>query len=172
IEIVTLFSSVYCCVMAKLRKIDPRNRVIAYDDAAADDQVPQMGITRGDDRPNEWIVRTEIARMRQVEDRKIGKLAGSNHATILQAEHAGAIDRRPAHHGRNGHCTSALGGTHRVAGKSGKDSLRALDEHGGHASVPTSLSCQAPSANLDSPTMMMNRPTPASVISKSAANMR
>src|SRR3989442_13158323 len=85
-------------VMAKLRKVNSRNCTIAYDDAAADDQMPQVGVARASDRSNERIVQAEIARMRQVEDRKIGELAGSDHATIPEAEHAGAVGAPPAHH--------------------------------------------------------------------------
>src|SRR5215467_15637989 len=85
-------------VMAKLRKVNSRNCTIAYDDAATDDQMPQMGVARASDRSNERIVQAEIARMRQIEDRKVGELAGSDHASILEAEHAGAVGARPAHH--------------------------------------------------------------------------
>src|SRR5262245_7295926 len=61
---------------------------------------------------------------------------------------------------------------HGLAGQSGQDSRHPLDVYDSHAPVPTSLSCHAPSASLDRPTMMVNRPTPASVIRRSAANMR
>ena len=44
------------------------------------------------------------------------------------------------------------------------------DQH--HVSAPTSLSCHCPSASLDSTIMSVNRPTPASVMRNSAANMR
>src|SRR5262245_23823880 len=59
---------------------------------------------------------------------------------------------------------------HRIARQAGEDPLRAGNER--HASAPTSLSCHAPSASFDRPTMMVNRPTPASVMRNSAANMR
>ena len=59
---------------------------------------------------------------------------------------------------------------HRRAGQAGEDALGALDQH--HVSAPTSLSCHCPSASLDSMVMSVNRPTPASVMRKSAANMR
>jgi hypothetical protein len=98
-------------VMAELSEINPGNRAIAYDDATADDQVPQVGIARASDWPDERIVQTEIARMRQVEDRKIGKLARGNHAAILEAEHAGTISARPAHDVFDRHRAGALGGT-------------------------------------------------------------
>ena len=67
-----------------------------------------MGVARASDRSNERIVQAEIARMRQVEDRKIGELAGNDHATILEAEHAGAIGARPAHHVLDGDRAGAL----------------------------------------------------------------
>src|SRR5260370_32995117 len=89
-------------VMAEVRKVNSRNCTIAYDDAAADDQMPQVGVARASDRSNERIVQAEIARMRQVEDRKVGELAGSDHATILEAEHAGPIGAPRAPPGLDG----------------------------------------------------------------------
>src|SRR6266851_5394570 len=61
---------------------------------------------------------------------------------------------------------------HRRAGETGENSLGALDQEGGHESAPTSLSCHAPSATLERATISVNRPTPASVMSNMAANMR
>ncbi len=58
------------------------------------------------------------------------------------------------------------------ARKPGEDPRRAVDEHRRHVSAATSLSCHWPSASFESPTMMENSPTPASVMRKSAANMR
>ena len=64
------------------------------------------------------------------------------------------------------------GRTHGRAGKPGEDACSALNECRGHASAPTSLSCHWPSASFESPVMIVNSPTPASVMRKSAANMR
>ena len=64
------------------------------------------------------------------------------------------------------------GGADRIARKPGENSLRALDQRRGHVSAATSLSCHWPSASLDKPIITANRPTPASVMRKSAANMR
>src|SRR5258707_9616093 len=51
-------------VVAELSEVNPRNRAIVYDDAAAHDQESQMGLARGSDWSDERIVQTEIARMR------------------------------------------------------------------------------------------------------------
>src|SRR5262249_7657917 len=59
---------------------------------------------------------------------------------------------------------------HGLPGQPREYSLRAVDE--GHVSAPISLSCHSPSASLESPIMVANSATPASVMRKSAANMR
>src|SRR6516165_5256871 len=59
---------------------------------------------------------------------------------------------------------------HRLAEEPGEDTLCALNER--QFSAPTSLSCQLPSASLERPIITANRLTPASVIRRSAANMR
>src|SRR3974377_575724 len=59
---------------------------------------------------------------------------------------------------------------HGPARQPGENTPRPLDES--HVSAPTSLSCQFPSASLERPTIPANRPTPASVMRRSAANMR
>ena len=61
---------------------------------------------------------------------------------------------------------------HGIAGASGKNAGRVLDQHRGHVSAPISLSCQLDSASRDTATMIANNATPVSVIRKSAANIR
>src|ERR1700722_2692637 len=59
---------------------------------------------------------------------------------------------------------------HRLARQPGENPFRTADQC--HASAPPSLSCHCPSASLESATMKTNNATPASVMRKSAANIR
>src|ERR1700730_11545076 len=72
-------------VTAQSCEVNPWNLAVVDDDATADDQLPRMGIAPAGDRSDERIVQAEIARMRKVEDREIGKLAGRDRAGILEA---------------------------------------------------------------------------------------
>src|SRR5262249_47406300 len=84
-------------VVAKLVEIEPWDRAIGDDDAAADQKVAQMGGPASGHRAEQRIVQAELAWMRQLEDGEIGELARRDDAGVVEAKNARAVAARPPH---------------------------------------------------------------------------
>src|SRR5262245_53741362 len=95
-------------IVAKLVEIEPGDRAIGDDDAAADEKIAQMGGTAGGDRAEQRIVQAEITRMRQLEDGEIGELARRDDAGVVEAENARAVAAPPTHDLLDAHDGGAL----------------------------------------------------------------
>src|SRR6476660_9891125 len=103
-------------IMAELLEIEPGDRAVVDDHAAADDEMAQMRGAGRRDRPEQRVMQAEIARMRQLEDGKIGKLAGGENAGLLEAQNARAVDAAPPHYVLDAHGTRSFGGPMDVPG--------------------------------------------------------